>query len=111
MYAVYDANDFRKADRIQLLILFIGFSIAVYIWIAMGIDVTDPDGGGTYQFFNKVLPAVIDHGITTNVGYFFWRMVDAFSFGRMIICLIMGAICTAGGILLITDIRPTNYVF
>ena len=111
MYAVYDANDFRKADRIQLLILFIGFSIAAYIWIAMGIDVTDPGGGLADNFFDKVLPAVIDHGITTNVGYFFWRMVDVFSFGFIIISSIVGAMGTALGIILITDIRPTNYVF
>ena len=110
MYAVYDDKEFEKIDFTQVKILFIGFSIVMYIW-QMGFDITDPDGYGADRFFNDMLPSMLHQGIDSNIGYFFWRMVDVFNISTIWGGLCMSIALTIVAVLLITDIRPKEYIF
>ena len=109
MYAVYDDKEFEKIDFTQVKILFIGFSIVMYIW-QMGFDITDPDEGGADRFFNYMLPSLLHQGIDSNIGYFFWRMVDVFSIPTILGGLCMSTALTIAAVLLITDITPSKII-
>ena len=109
MYTVYDVDEFKKTDFTQVKILFIGFSIAAYIWL-MGFDITNSDTGGAYDFFNYMLPDIINHGISTNIGYFFWRMVDVFGIPIILISLFISGWMTIIAVLIISNITPSHIV-
>ena len=109
MYTVYDVDEFKKIDLTQVKILFIGFSIAAYIWL-MGFDITDSDTGGAYDFFNHMLPDIINHGISTNIGYFFWRMVDIFSIATILTGLIISTGLTIITVIIISNITPSEII-
>ena len=109
MYAVYDDKEFEKIDFIQVKILFIGFSIVMYIW-QMGFDITNPDEGGADRFFNDMLPSLLHYGIDSNIGYFFWRMVDVLNLATIFVSLFVGGILTFVTIFIITDINPSKII-